>query len=722
MKTSTKLITLMALLAAGTASAAPLGTVAGTTITNTAEATFIDPGTGVEIGSPVQSNTVTTTILAKPGFDVVYGSGLPDGTPQNVLSTTTSVTYGAQASQKITTEYNVVNNGNSELIVNLSANETGAADPAGQTVKYYVDTNGDNVFNADDAEVTWVTIKPSNEADTKYDDTNVRIFQVITLPAVGVTSSTIWGASPVGSVIGTGTDAAGNGYATGSTTYEENLTNTAATDPTSYLKDLQFHRVEILNLDVQPKQNPGNVTPPGSTSIPGYLDPANPGTEIVVNATGDTQTAYPPADANSIADITTFINTAYNGGNSADTVHLVPVNPTTNVPLTWDVTLGAYTDGTVTIKLYTADGSAELIRDANGYVLTVPKAGSVDFRTQVAYPDVANPEPITVKIGIESGNDVEATTTFDAYTTDVIMPSNAFFGDNDDTLGATDANPSVSTGVVAKTGTPGTSVVYVMDLVNTGEFTDSYVPSGTVVIPTATNANNTVSVVYYLDKDLDGKVSMGDTVVDASNPVAVASDSEVQLLAVVAIPANAVLTTATTVPTLVQTVTSTYNPALNGDVTKSGTLYDNNDTLWIGNLAVAKFVSKSGVTPDSETVNGIKNEKDYTATGTGYKPGDAFSYQIIAKNNYSEIVKNFRLSDDLNDNLTYTGMTVTYSGTKTVYYSTDGTTWSTTQPTINVDGPKLYVAVDSDGDSQITAADGIEAGQTLTWIIDVKVK
>ncbi|MFC6660920.1 hypothetical protein [Deinococcus multiflagellatus] len=140
MKKSTTLLALMSALAVGSASAA--GTLSGTTIQNTATASFQDPGNpGTTISST--SNTVSTVVLPKPGFDIVFTGGTADAGTQNDLSTTTVVTSGAVPGQRVVTGYSVVNNGNVALTVNLSADTTGA--DAGQTVQYFLDADGNGV-------------------------------------------------------------------------------------------------------------------------------------------------------------------------------------------------------------------------------------------------------------------------------------------------------------------------------------------------------------------------------------------------------------------------------------------------------------------------------------------------------------------------------------------------------------------------------------------------
>ena len=114
MKGNAKFISLMVALAAGVAAAAPnvspntTNTAAGASITNQASASFTDPANaGTTLTS--DSNTVTTTVLALPSFDVVYDDGTVDG---NTLANTPKVITGAVPGQVVTTDYDIVNTGN----------------------------------------------------------------------------------------------------------------------------------------------------------------------------------------------------------------------------------------------------------------------------------------------------------------------------------------------------------------------------------------------------------------------------------------------------------------------------------------------------------------------------------------------------------------------------------------------------------------------------------
>ncbi|MFC6749893.1 hypothetical protein [Deinococcus aquaticus] len=254
MKRSTQLIALMAALAAGSASAA--GTLAGTTIENTATASFDDPATGAPLNST--SNTVQTVVLPKPDFDIVYTDGTADA---NTITTTPVLTTGAVPGQIITTPYSLVNKGNTPLDITVNADTTGSA--AGSTVKYYR-VNPDGSLGAEITPGTPVTVTPDDPA-TAADEGIVKIAQVITLPTdpALISPTSVFGASPEGTVAGTaGADplvTPGNGYASGTTVQEENkAVNT----------DLQFTRITVYApaLDNNPNSNPG--TPVDSAGNP----------------------------------------------------------------------------------------------------------------------------------------------------------------------------------------------------------------------------------------------------------------------------------------------------------------------------------------------------------------------------------------------------------------------------------------------------------------------
>ncbi|ALW87787.1 hypothetical protein [Deinococcus actinosclerus] len=777
------LIALMTALAAGTAAAAPTlasatNTPAGTTIENIASATFQDPGnpTGTPLTST--SNKVTTTVLPKPGFDVVYTDGTADG---NTIATTPVLTTGAVPGQKITTAYSVVNNGNVTLTVALAADTTGAA--AGQTVQYFLaDASG----NPTGAAITSLTL-PVNDPATATDEGIVKIVQVVTLPTdpVQITTSSIFGASPEASVLGTaGADplvTPGNGYASGTTTYED-----AKPENT----DLQFVRITVFApaLDNNPNTNPGTPVDSAGNAIPsgqvppyttvqvptevvgkpgdntpvvdasGYVTPGAPagdptpgGTPIVPNVATDNQVAYPKADANNANDVVLFTNNLTNTSGATDKVQLFPVlaDGTPDTAYVYNATTGTFTNAAtgVSIRFLDPVSGAVILAStdpsnptlAKFPTVTVPDGKTVVYRTEVTYPDANDSDPISpivVKIGADSLNDADLKS--DSATTDTINPPAAQFGDATTALGASSTpfpvqtvTPNGTFGGVSSPDLSDATAVFPMDVVNNGQYNDSFTLSGSVTFTdAATNNTVTVPVLYYApDGSLLPRVSNDPASADYNKfitPV-IAPGTEYKPLAVINVPSG----------TVTATNPSGYTAKLGDylvDQTAVGnystiSMTDTNDIVRVspnGNVAVAKFVAKTGVAAGSNPVNGINNPADYTATGTnGAKPLDDIAYRIIGKNNYNAAVPGFFLTDTVPVNTTFKSVQLLNASgtviTANVIYRV-GTTgaWSTVAPAAGAaSGTVISVALDADNNGQ---PDALPASGTLTAQFVVTVK
>ncbi|MXV19933.1 hypothetical protein [Deinococcus xianganensis] len=759
------LLVLMAALAAGTAAAE--GTVAGTTIENTASASFQDPANaGTTLTS--NSNTVSTTVLPLPGFDIVYTDGTADS---NTISTTPILTTGAVPGQKITTGYSVLNNGNVTLTVNLAADVTGAA--SGQTVQYFLDANGDGV--ADSATPITSVIVPVDDPSTPADEGIVKIIQVITLPTdpALITPSSIFGASPEGTVTGTaGADplvTPGNGYASGTTVYEDGKAMDA---------DLQFVRITVFApaLDNNPNTNPGTpvdsagnpitdpaLVPPSQTvQIPtettgktgdatpvvpttGYITPGAPagdptpgGTPIVPNVAGDIQIAYPKADANTNPDTVVFSNNLTNTSGATDKVQLFPAlaDGTPDPAYTYDPATGTFTNATTGVVIRFLDpvtGAVILAStDPNNPTaavyptVTVPTGSTVVYRTEVTYPDPDDSAviaPVTVLIGADSLKD--AAIVSDSTTTNTILPPSAQFGDATGTLGAVSTpnpiqtvNPGGTQSGVASPDLTDATAVFPMDVVNNGQYNDSYTLSGSVTLNLVGGGTVTVPVLYYApDGSLLPRVSNDPASPDYNKfitPV-IAPGTEYKPYAVIQVPAG----------TLTGDYTVTQNAVGNYSTIP---MTDTNNVIRVapdGNVAVAKFVAKSGVTAASNPVNGIDNPANFTATGaTGAKPGDDITYRIIAKNNYNTTISNFFLSDTVPANTLFKSIQLLdASGTvisTNVIYKVGSGAWGTTAPAAGLANPSvIYIALDANGDN---VPDALAPATTLSAEFVVTVK
>lgn len=765
MKLNTKILALMTALAAGAASAATTQTTAGTTISNTASASFTDPANPTNPPITATSNTVNTTVLPKPSFDIVYTDGTADS---NTLASTPVVTTGAVPGQSISTNYSMVNTGNVPLDVVLTANTTGST--AGETVKYYYyDASKPGGLGAEIPAGSTVTLAADNPATTGVDEGLVKIVQVITLPTDPnqITPTSVFGASPEGKVAGTaGADplvTPGNGYATGTTNYEENK---------AVGTDLQFTKVTVYAPAID--NNPNNPTTPTSpvdssgnpitdptkippvTSVdvptetvgktgdntpvvttPGYVTPGAPvsdptpgGTPIVPNVAGDIQIAYPKADTNNNPDTVVFTNTLTNTGGATDKVQLFPAlaDGTPDPAYTFNPSTGTFTNSTTGVVIRFLDPISgqpiPVSTDPNDPTkatyptVTVPNGSTAIYRTEVTFPDPDDSQPIqpvTVLIGGDSLKDADVKSN--SSTTDQIMPPAAQFGDTTPAQGAVSTPAPVQTvNPAATAGTAGINspditdrtAVFPMDVANNGQYNDSFTLSGTTVI-----GGVTVPVLYYDSAGaLLPRVSTDPASPDYNKfitPV-VAPGAEVKVFAVVDVPVAAPAGDYT----VSQTAVGNYSTI---------TMNDNNDIIRVapaGSIAVAKFVAKSGVTAGSNPINGIDNPAGYTATGVnGAQPGDTLSYKILGKNNYNTAVTNFALCDTVPVNTEFVSVALNPAPSKTIY-SINGSAWSATAPTAGLAaGTVICVAPDADGNN---VPDSIASGATLTADFSVKVK
>ncbi|ANE42766.1 hypothetical protein [Deinococcus puniceus] len=729
MKLHTSLLTLMAALAAGSAAAA--GTPAGTPITNIATATFIDPNDGTTPKTS-QSNTVTTTVLPKPGFDVNFSGTTVDGnTPvapvagatggagyypadyvkNNVVPTATGI--------DVDTKYTLVNTGNSvnpvTLVAVVSANGNGASPLP--TVEYYLDLNGNGLIEPGDTLISGPVSIPVDDPLTPGDEGQVQIIQRIKIPVTAPKASEYF-VSPQGT---------GQQFVTATST-----TDPASTEPST---DLQYTYVKIANpsVDIVPPTDTDpstpTVTPPVPGPIPGpvgpvtdpntYVPPANPpggpvttpGTIIAVDpATGD-QNAYPPADLGTAPDVVTFVSQVTNNGTIPDAVVLIP--PTGLPP------------GTIVTIL---DGNGNPITpDANGNfpLGIIAPGGSVPFRVIVTYPDPdgnpATPAPsIPIIIGVDSGNDPDLTPNTEGKFT--VNPPNVIFGDTDGTTAAPAKfpNETVIPGTATGTGTAQTdsSAVFPMSVVNTGAYPESYTIAGSVTVKvinptTGVISDQVVPVKYYL-ADANGNPT-GPAL--TTTPV-VAPGAQLKLVAVIDVPANAASTTANGV--------STPLPVSQGIVGSFSGIArsDDNDTVSIG-------VANTGP-------SGIEITKTQTSANANALPGNDIQYQIVAKNNFNASVRGFFLTEQggVVGTGTNTGTTTnlfTYSTYKSVAASANfagnllvrfnSMGW---QPIGTAVAPasvtRVDVGVDTSSDGAITAADTMPSTGVITVNFTTTIK
>jgi uncharacterized repeat protein (TIGR01451 family) len=104
-------------------------------------------------------------------------------------------------------------------------------------------------------------------------------------------------------------------------------------------------------------------------------------------------------------------------------------------------------------------------------------------------------------------------------------------------------------------------------------------------------------------------------------------------------------------------------------------------------------------------------------------PGDEIVYTVVSENIGTGNLTKVVVSDPLPAYTTFVSVSATTTiPAGTVLYSTNGTTWSTTAPTNLPAGSVIYVGVDTNGDTNITAADTMPPSGKITLTLRVRVQ
>jgi hypothetical protein len=727
MKFSKQVLTLMAALAAGSASAA--GTLSGTNITNVATASFTDPAAAP--GAPLatkDSNPVVTTVLPKSGYDIVYQDGSADGT----TAAAPAASYdrvNVLPGSNVNTVYTITNLGNvNGQIVKVDANVTGTATNTGAgtsgsgvtlsaaSVSYYLDKNNNGVIDAGDTLITAAGVPvPADDLSTVADEGKVQIIQRIIIPALAQATDQ-FSASPQGTSAvfdaGTGTNPQVQEVA-----------------PPTALSDLQYTRATVSTpalVVVPPATIPGGAAPAapvagtptappsnaplGNTYLPpvntGY--PNNPGTVTVVNAATGNQDAYPKADADTLDDVVTFVGQVKNNGTLADTIKI-------KLPATLPTGATSLTVLDVNGNVLTPDG-------AGLYTLPGPVApgASVEFQLVVKYtdPETSTVASTDVRVPVEvfSGNVPSATPL--STGTFRVHPPELLFGDTNAVAGGDPSTTPAPVQTVTPNGTFATttpltntdsSAVFPVSVKNNGTYTEAYTLVGSVPIKLTNGNTVSVPVKYY---KLDGTLLVG----GVTDPIAAGNvGNPANFYAVVDVPvagaqipgqpagtvypASAAATTGATGsnpnPVLTQTATGNFSGA---------TVTDGNDQIavtYLGGITVDKYV-------------GVNAAPTLDAAGKNAKsalPGDTLNFAIVAKNTYNGPVSNFILKDfdaaatgtNVYANSIYqaasTGVVLSgFAVGATPYYSSDsGLTWNAGAPNTVTAASGVWVYINTDG-------------------------
>lgn len=712
MKLTPRLFGLMMALSVGTAAAA--GTTAGTAITNTATASFVDPN---DTAATALSNTVEAVVLPQANFDIQYFGGNSDGTLANDTATNKipaaykgNVKNTASPDNQLVSKYNLVNTGNVNNYTVELLTDTGTLTDA--TVEYFSDAALKN-------KITQLMVLADDVTTTK-DEGVVEFYQVITVPTTAKAGD-LYAASPRGKANGGTVGVAAAPYGA--------VSEDAA--------DLQFAQATVYTpkLTVGPGPiNPNNPssppinTPTGTPSpnvpptTPGYTDPL--GNTVGVN--GNDQTVYPKAGVTAVI----FNNVVTNNGNLIDTVNLSPDGFTSGPDANGIFTMP---NGT-TVQFLDNQGNPLIIP-----VLTVPAAtgptapGTASFQTLVTLPAnlAADPALLVTKVNIDSGNDVDLLP--DGSANDTIAPPAVDFGDsNGAAVGVTNTQPtefvdprgSISTGTPATDQTANaandSSAVFPMDVVNYGEYGDTFTLSGTVnidVIDANGNVTSTPVPARYVDQN-SNPLTPGTAANTYVTPV-IAKNDELKVFAIVDVPAGAKAGTYT----VSQTATGVYS-----NVTKS----DGDNKITVKSVNTAP-TNPSGISIDKYQTRGVTAPTGSDATqkdAITALPGDTLNYAIIAKNNYNSTIKMFELSDaassqaNLYSYSKFVSASVTPSNfpvnpAPKVMYKVDNGAYSLNAPAAGAVTNSLVVAVDTNNDGIIDASDVMPANASLR--LDIKV-
>ncbi|WP_157451987.1 hypothetical protein [Deinococcus aquatilis] len=699
MKKSLSLLPLMLALAAGSAAAA--SAPAGSTISNTATASYADDN-GTAQPNVLSNNgvPVTTTVQAVPSFTILPNSvgtpltaGFTPSEQKNVKPGQTNVAF----TYVLTNTGNVPNESYSLGRATFNSGSAGLAN-----VRYYLETGTSAGFD-----VATDLLISNNKISGLAPDAQSTFYVVYDIPSTAVDGQKL-GLTPVGT-----RDA--------NSTYDAGQTFTLS-DSDNYNQSL------VTRVDA------GNLGPRGDADANGTLDgtatPAAPynvalGTTTYnqVIPSADTQTTLAPASP--AAQAVYFSNTVRNSGNRDDRFTLT-------VPTTAALDAAGFPVGSVA-ELFTADVNGVLTPVTTTPLLAADPdgagtglGGSFSFTVRVSLPANAMPDlPGTVPsvtVTATSTNDpAQSDTTLDRVQIERGLFGNATAG----SPGTPAADPTLNP---TKPGTPGQTVPIPMDLYNAGNVSGTYTLVGSVTFTDANGQPVLAPITYYTDTD-------GNGVADNATPIVtqtVAAGAELKLVGVVTVPAGAVTGTAT----------AAQSATLKNGATTVIVYSDNNDTVQVGlvgGIVVKKFVDNTGL---NDAANPYPAEPTLTTDPANYnagsqaKPTDVLRYVIYGRNTRNAVIKNFVLSDTLPVNSALRSLTATYNDNGSTYTNSDKSAgskvmyrvdptgvWSATAPT-NVtlpSGTVFQVAYDWNNDNLINNTDILPSGAELKLVFKVTV-
>ncbi len=778
MKLNRKVLVLITALSAGNAFAASTATPSGTMIKNTANANFdiVDPNpSNPLINSNASSNEVTTTVLPKPEFDIVFSDGTADSGTQNAIGTTTKKYPNTVPGAQIVTSYSAVNSGNVDLTVALAADATGA--DSSQVVKYYLaaaDTNADGTLSASEisaaTDISSINLIRDDITTSGTDEGLVKFFQVVTVPT-NATSSLTFGASPKGTVVNTGTNfdsttgaVTGNGYTT--TGQEENKTvNTdlqfvSITIFKSYIKLFNNVNSSVAGMSKVTNDGVTAVTPPAHTTMglmygahntvdttpddPAfYYDPSFQSYTLHGNEVSDLDTLaadgtasrgdaiiMPVADSDTTADTLTYVHTVGNYprlgyttpvDDIAQVSVVAAVNQTTgaiNAGWSFNSTTSTFTDpnGTTIQLLTMAEGPLPILAGST-YPTVISNANTFAyFKTKITYSDIdhaARPTPIDYQLAIDSVKE-SGFTQQDTVRFGAISGAMQF-GDSDTTLGTKASGAAdLPVQVVTPNGT------FDATPTDSPDTTDS---TATFPMDLVNNSIMFKAYTFYNDTfKLSGTVNFAGTIVpvkyyDSTTGVELGKNTAGDYVSPVVAQGNDLKVFAVVnVPANTPAGNYTVSQKAVG-VYSTLEQQDNNDIIRVqpyGKLGLAKFTAQTGAGPDTVTTpNGVNivGSSGYTKGFTSAKPCEDITYQIIAKNEYNTDVQSFAINDAVPLNTILKSVAVTSPTGTSIWKIGAGGTWTTGAITSQPAGTVIYIALDNG--ASVLAPKALASGQTL---------
>lgn len=697
MKKTLTLVSLIAALALGAASAGSLTPAGADRITNVAEATFEDPDNpGTPIPTP-PSNQVKVTVTQIYGVTVTPGQ----------------TTFNAKPGDTVNVPYTLVNTGNGPDKIDLTTLGLGGTG-AGGTVTYYY----------------------SNPGGTGPDTSKPVVGNEVSLPAGGAIPGDVIGGATGSNEVKIWAVVVVPTTATNNQTYVTNPTGTSDGDTTKIDSTANTATITVQRVDAGLIGPKGDTDKNGNQDVGGAANPAYDPTDTSTDPAARNVTRVDVGGGvygqefqlgrSSAQQTVVFVNTFKNTGNRSDEFKL----DVTNLPSGVTAEVAPLVNGVC--GTFTAPSAY-----ASGVIAENGEA-SVCVRLIVA-SGTASIADINATLELKSKNKDNYATAVSSTINRVELPNVALGTDkgalNDDSVDKTHLQ-NVNFVIDADTSD---DTVLKMEVLNNGSIPDAYTFSGSVYSDAARTQNTGWTVKYFADSDNSGTFNTGDVEIKAGSAIALNPGDEKLIFAVVSGMPSGEGSNAPRTGTYYLAQTATSSGASNA------TDSDNvSDTITVAangalSLDIKKFAANATgfVAP--------LHSSSPSATPLSVKPGDTIRFTISvlntssrnANNNVGKIIVTDKLVGSTgatagNNIGTYgdvVGVSADLSGAtgalqKQVLFSKDGTTWVKTFAELGTlaASDTVYFGYDKDGDNDVDKDDTIAQNVNLQFYLDVKVK